>query len=81
MSGGERRGDHRLDLEVGLLDRFRQVADRRTVGQHHVDIDPQPLGMETLGIGHAVRAIKRVVRGLGMEHHAPLGLDHVASGD
>ena len=38
----------------------------------------EPLGMEPLRIGDAVRAVERVVRRLGVEHHAPVGLDHVA---
>ena len=64
-----------------VFDRFLEIAHRRAVRQHDMDIDREPLGMEALGIGHAVRAIKRVVRRLGVEHGAAIGLDHLAPGD
>ena len=73
-----RRADHRLDIKVRVLDRLGNVADRRAIGQHDVNIDPQPLRMEPLGIGHAVGPVERVMCGLGVEHHPPIGLDHLA---
>ena len=37
--------------------------------------------MQALRVGDAVRAVERVMRGLGMEHHAAVGPDGVARGD
>ena len=80
VAGGERRGDDPLDLEMRVLDRLAQVAHRRPVGEHRVDIDPEPLGVEALGIGDAFRPVEEIARRLGVEHHPPVGLERVAPG-
>ena len=61
-----------------VLHRLGEIAYRRAIGQHHMDIDAQPLGMQPTRIGDAMRAIQRVMRGLCVQHHATLGLDHFA---
>ena len=80
MAGGDGRGDNPIHRQMGVLHRLGHVADRRAIGQQHVDIHPQPLGMEPARIGHAMRAIQRVVRGLGVQHHPALGRDRLARG-
>ena len=77
MARGKRRGDNALDQEVRVLHRLGEIAHRRAVSQHHVDIDPEPLGMKPARIGDAMRPVERVMRRLGMEHGAAVGLDHV----
>ena len=59
VAGGERRGDHRLDFEVRVLHRLGQVAHRRAVGEHDVDVDPEPLGMEAPADWRRLRAPSR----------------------
>ena len=81
MARRYRRSDHGFDLQMRVLHCLRDIADRRAIRQHDMDIDPKPLGMQALGIGDAVRPIERIMRWLGMQHHAAIGLDHVARGD
>ena len=38
--------DHAFDFEMRILDGFGQVAHRRAVGKHDVDIHSEPLVME-----------------------------------
>ena len=60
---------------MGVLHRLGDIAHRRALGQHHVDIDAEPLGMEAARIGDPVRAVEEIARRLRVEHHAPVGLD------
>ena len=78
MASRNRRGDHGFDLEMRILHRFGDIADRRAIGEHDVDIDAQPLGMQPLGIGNAIGPVERIMRRLGMQHRAPVGLDDIA---
>ena len=41
----------------------------------------EPLGMQALGVGDTMCAVERVMRGLGVEHHPPVGLEPLARGD
>ena len=76
----QRAGDHAFDIEMRGLHRFDQIADGRTFGQRDMDIDPERLGMEALGIGDAMRPVERVMRRLRMQHHASVGVQVVARG-
>ena len=60
---------------MSVLHRLGQVAHRGAVGEHDVDVDPEPLGMEPLGVGDAFRAVEEVAGRLRVEHHAAVGLD------
>ena len=80
VPGRNRCGDHGFHPEMGALHRFQQIADRRAIGQHDVDIDAEPFGMQPLGTGDAMHPVQRVMGRLGMQHLAPVGLDIVPGG-
>ena len=44
-----------------------------------MDVDTEPVGVETDGVLDPGEAVERVERGLGVEDHAPLGVDARAS--
>ena len=77
---GDRRSDHGFHLQMGVLHGFGDVAHRRAIGQHDVDVHAEAFGMEAQRLGHAVGAVQRVVRRLGVQHHAPVRADHVTPG-
>ena len=58
-----------------VLHRLGQVAHRCAVGEHHMDIHPQSLRMQTPGIGDTLGPVEEIACRLGVEHHAPVRLD------
>ena len=72
-----RRGDDRLYAEVRRADDIVDVAKRRRVGGDHVDVDAQPVGVETDRVLHALDPVDRVERRMRVERDLPVTVDCV----
>ena len=75
----DRRSDDAADTEIGGRHGLVDIAHRRAIGEDHVDVDAQPLGMQPDRLLDPGCAIERVERGLRVQHHASAGLDRLAT--
>ncbi len=76
--GSDRRSDNRLHPEMRRADDIIHVAERRCVRGDHVNVDPEPVGMQPDRLLDLLRAVDRVKRRVRVEHHLAATVDRLA---
>ena len=77
---GDRRHDDGFDVEMRGARGHVDIAHRRLVGEHDMDIDAQPVGVQPDRVWHAANPIQRIERRLDMQRHLAASVDIGAAG-